>query len=155
MFLSECFYTRLLHVMQTQRRLGALLCIWKNGLSSYTNHWSKVYKFWGDGAESGGVQIIWRTIGQGPTSLTVGVGGDCLSFFLSPSFSRSLGNGSKFIEILARRTVKPKATTNYMIFYIVLFLFICSFNVYYSFFIYILYGFYGLIKLFHLCRADR
>ena len=110
--------------MQTQRRLGALL--WKNGLSSYTKHWSKVYKFWDDGAESGGVQIIWRKIGQGPTSLTVGVSGDCLSFFLSPSFSRSLGNGSKFIEILARRIVKPKATTNYMIFlcFILIYLFI-------------------------------
>ena len=149
MFLSECFYTRLLHVMQTQRRLGALLCIWKNGLSSYTNHWSKVYKFWGDGAESGGVQIIWRTIGQGPTSLTVGVGGDCLSFFLSPSFSRSLGNVSKFIEILARRTVKPKATTNYMIFFILFYSYLfvhLTFTILFSFIYYM--GFTGLSNYF-------
>ena len=56
------------------------LCILKNGLNSYTNHWSKVYKFLGDSAEWG-VQLIWRTIGQEPTSLAVGAGGACFSFF--------------------------------------------------------------------------
>ena len=32
-----------------------------------------------------GVQLIWRTIGQGPTGL-VGAGGDCLSFLSLPFF---------------------------------------------------------------------
>ena len=32
-----------------------------------------------------GIQLIWRTIGQGPAGL-VGAGGDCLSFFSLPFF---------------------------------------------------------------------
>ena len=36
-----------------------------------------------------GVQLIWRTIGKGPTGLAVGAGGDCLYFFsLFPSLRR-------------------------------------------------------------------
>ena len=33
-----------------------------------------------------GVQLIWRTVGQGPTVLTVGAGWDCLAFFSLPFF---------------------------------------------------------------------
>ena len=102
--------------------------------------------------QCGGVQLIWRAIGQVPTGLAVGAGGDCLSFFLS----LSLGYGSKFIEILAQRTVIPKATTNQL--YECLIYFYCYLFVHLTFTIFIhlyLYGFYGLIKLFHLCRVDR
>ena len=114
---------RLLHVMQTQRRFGAQLYIWKNDLSSYTYHWSKIYKYRGFG-QCGSVQLIWRTIGQGPTGLAVGADGDCMSL-LSPS----LENGSKLIEILAQGTVKPKAITNQLhesliYFFILIYLFI-------------------------------
>ena len=68
--------------------------------------------------QCGGIQLIWTAIGQGPTGLAVGAGGEIgwglVVFFLSPllSFYHSLENSSKFIEILAQRTVKPKATTN-------------------------------------------
>ena len=44
--------------------------------------------------QCGGVQLIWRTIGQGPTGLAVGAGGDCLSFF-SPPFVLLL-SGKRF-----------------------------------------------------------
>ena len=40
--------------------------------------------------QCGGVQLIWRTIGQGPTGLAVGAGSDCLYFFFSPLRSSSL-----------------------------------------------------------------
>ena len=33
-----------------------------------------------------GVQLIWRTVRQGPTVLTVGAGWDCLAFFYLPFF---------------------------------------------------------------------
>ena len=42
--------------------------------------------------QCGGVQLIWRTIGQGPTGLAVGAGRNYLSFSLS--LSLSLANGS-------------------------------------------------------------
>ena len=44
------------------------------------------------------VLLIWIRVGQGPTALAVGVGGDCLDIFFSRlsfllSFSLSLGDG--------------------------------------------------------------
>ena len=39
--------------------------------------------------QSGVHSLIWRTIGQGPTGIAVGAGGDFLSFSLSPYFSHS------------------------------------------------------------------
>ena len=46
--------------------------------------------------QCGGIQLIWRAKGQGPTGLAVGAGGDCLSFFsLSPSFFLSF-SGKRF-----------------------------------------------------------
>ena len=97
--------------------------------AKYINFGAKVL----NNFQCGGVQLICRTIGQGPTGLAVGAGRDCCLFSLSPSFFLSLGNGSKFIEILAQRIVKPKATTNqlYECLIYFLFLFICSFNFYY------------------------
>ena len=41
--------------------------------------------------QCGGVQLIWRTIGQGSTALAVGAGGDCVSFFSpTPTFFHPL-----------------------------------------------------------------
>ena len=69
-----------------------------------------------------GVQRIWRALGQGPTGLAEGVGGNCF-FSLFHSFSLSLGNGSKFIEKLAQEPSNPsQQPTNYMnVTYILLF----------------------------------
>ena len=40
-----------------------------------------------------GRPTIWMTVGQGPTALAVGAGGDCLDVFFPSSFSLSLGDG--------------------------------------------------------------
>ena len=60
-----------------------------------------------------GVLLIWITVGQGPTALTVGAGGGCLDIFslvyhFSFSFPLSLGDGPISTEILSQRAVKPK-----------------------------------------------
>ena len=61
-----------------------------------------------------GRPTFWLIIGQGPTALSVGVGGavwtffSCLSFL--SSFSLSLEDGPIYTEILSQRAVKPRAT---------------------------------------------
>ena len=56
-----------------------------------------------------GVLLIWITVGQGPTALTVGAG--CLDIFtLLYPFSLSLGDGPIWTEILSQRAVIPKTT---------------------------------------------
>ena len=61
-----------------------------------------------------GVLLLWITVGQGPSALTVGAGGGCLDifslvyhfFFLSPSFWET----ARYRQILSQRAVKPKTT---------------------------------------------
>ena len=62
-----------------------------------------------------GCPTIWLKVGQRPTALAVGAGGDCLDifycrlYFLS-SFSLTLGDGPIWTEILSQRAVKSKTT---------------------------------------------
>ena len=62
-----------------------------------------------------GVLLIWIIVGQGPTVLSIGAGGDCLDIFFSRlsilfSFYLSLGDGQVYTDILSQRAVKPKTT---------------------------------------------
>ena len=56
--------------------------------------------------------LVWKRVGQGPTALAVGAGGELFGHFYSHlsfllSFSLSLGNDPIETEILSQRVVKP------------------------------------------------
>ena len=63
-----------------------------------------------------GRPIIWMIVGQEPILLGVGAVLGLFGHFYSPlsflsSFSRSLGDGPIYTEILSQRAAKPKTTT--------------------------------------------
>ena len=64
-----------------------------------------------------GRPTIWITVGQGPTALAVGAGGDCLDFLLSSVlslfFSPSLWETARYrLKYCLKGPLNPKQPTN-------------------------------------------
>ena len=66
-----------------------------------------------------GRPAIWITVGEGPTALAVGAGGDCLDIFYShlsfSPFSLSLLETARYrLKYCLKGPLNPKQTTNQM-----------------------------------------